>query len=171
MSPGNASSRVSRSCPNTEWAYLVANGLPVGSWVTTMPRSNRPEHTRTNATRSRCDGSMLACTLNTNAENGSSILRAAPSTSSRGDGGGASSTMPSSSMPTPKLVMADPTNTGDCSPARNRSMSTVPASSSSSDTSSTAAFQASPSSAAARSASTTSDVASAVPWAVRPKRT
>ena len=41
-SPGNASSMVSRSWPNTEWAYLVANGLPVGPWVTTMPRSNRP---------------------------------------------------------------------------------------------------------------------------------
>ena len=38
---------VSRSAPNTEWAYLVANGLPVRSWVTTMPRSNLPEHTRT----------------------------------------------------------------------------------------------------------------------------
>ena len=66
---------VSRSWPNTEWAYLVANGLPVGPWVTTMPRSKRPEHTRTNAMRSRCDGSMLAATLNTNAENGASSGR------------------------------------------------------------------------------------------------
>ena len=74
-SPGKASSIVSRSWPNTWWAYLVANGLPVGSWVTTMPRSNRPEHTRRNAMRSRCDGSMLACTLNTKPENGASSGR------------------------------------------------------------------------------------------------
>ena len=71
-SPGHASSIVSRSWPNTEWAYLVAKGLPVGSWVTTIPRSNRPEQTRTNAMRSRCDGSMFACTLNTKPENGAS---------------------------------------------------------------------------------------------------
>ena len=61
---------VSRSWPNTGWAYLVANGLPVRPWVTTMPRSKRPEQTRRNAMRSRCDGSMLACTLNTKPENG-----------------------------------------------------------------------------------------------------
>ena len=79
---------------------------------------------------------MLAWTLNTKAENGSSSLRAAPSASRRGEGDGARSTMPSSSSPTPKLVMADPTNTGDCSPARNSSWSTCPASSSSSATSS-----------------------------------
>ena len=71
-SPGNASSIVSRSCPNTVAAYLVANGLPVRSQVTTMPRSNRPEQTRAKAMRSRWGGSMLACTLNTNAENGAS---------------------------------------------------------------------------------------------------
>ena len=71
-SPGNAVSTVSRSCPNIACAYLVANGRPVAAWVSTMPRSNRPEHTRTNATRSRWAGSMLACTLNTSPENGAS---------------------------------------------------------------------------------------------------
>ena len=71
-SPGKASSTVSRSWPNIDWAYLVANGRPVAAWVSTMPRSNRPEHTRTNAIRSRCAGSMLACTLNTRPENGAS---------------------------------------------------------------------------------------------------
>ena len=40
-----------------------------------MPRSNRPEQTRTNAIRSRCAGSMLACTLNTSPENGVSSGR------------------------------------------------------------------------------------------------
>ena len=75
---------VSRSWPNTEWAYLVANGLPVGPWVTTIPRSNRPEQTRTKAMRSRWLGSMLACTLNTKAENGASSGRGTPGVSSRG---------------------------------------------------------------------------------------
>ena len=69
-SPGQASSTVSRSWPVTDWAYFVANGLPVGPWVTTMPRSKRPEQTRTNATRSRWVLSMLAWTLKTRPENG-----------------------------------------------------------------------------------------------------
>ena len=74
-SPGKASSTVSRSWPNSEWAYLVENGLPVRPWVTTMPRSKRPEHTRMKATRSRWAGSMLACTLNTKPEKGASSGR------------------------------------------------------------------------------------------------
>ena len=53
-----------------------------------MPRSNRPEQTRTKAMRSRWERSMLACTLNTNAENGASSGRGLPSTSARGVGGG-----------------------------------------------------------------------------------
>ena len=67
MSPGNASSTVVRWAPNTDWAYLVANGRPVAACVSTMPRSKRPEQTRTNAMRSRCARSMPACTLNTSA--------------------------------------------------------------------------------------------------------
>ena len=67
-SPGNASSIVVRSAPNTVDAYFVANGLPVRSQVITMPASNRPEQMRANAMRSRWLRSMLACTLNTNAE-------------------------------------------------------------------------------------------------------
>ena len=82
-SPGKASSTVSRSWPNIDCAYFVANGRPVAAWVRTMPRSNRPEHTRTNAIRSRCAGSMLACTLNTSPENGVPTGRGSPLTSSR----------------------------------------------------------------------------------------
>ena len=62
--------------------------------------------------RSRWDGSMLACTLNTKPEKGASSGRGTPSTSSRGDGEGTSSTTASSSLRTPKLVSADPKNTG-----------------------------------------------------------
>ena len=85
-SPGKASSTVSRSWPNIDCAYLVANGRPVAAWVSTMPRSNRPEHTRTNAIRSRCAGSMLACTLNTRPENGASTGRGSPLMSARSAG-------------------------------------------------------------------------------------
>ena len=80
-SPGNASSTVSRSAPNAVVAYLVVSSRPVRSHVTVMPRSKRPEQMRAKARRSRCDGSMFAWTLNTNAENGLSSGRASPSTS------------------------------------------------------------------------------------------
>ena len=74
-SPGKASSTVSRSGPNAVVAYFVVRSRPVRWLVTLMPRSKRPEQMRANAMRSRCDGSMLACTLNTKAENGLSSGR------------------------------------------------------------------------------------------------
>src|SRR6478736_3266837 len=111
-SPGNASSIVVRSAPNTVEAYLVANGRPVRSQVITIPRSNRPEQMRAKAMRSRWLRSMFACTLNTNAEHGSSRWRGLPSMSARGVGAGARSTMASRRWRTPKLVSADPANTG-----------------------------------------------------------
>ena len=112
-SPGKASSIVSRSWPNTEWAYLVANGLPVRPWVTTMPRSKRPEHTRRKAMRSRCDGSMLACTLNTNPENGASSGRGVAVDVGRGRRAAAPGRpRRRAACRTPKLVSAEPKNTG-----------------------------------------------------------
>ena len=74
-SPGKASSTVERSAPNTDDAYFVANGLPVRAMVIVMPRSKWPLQIRANASRSRCDLSMLACTLNTNALQPASIGR------------------------------------------------------------------------------------------------
>ena len=57
-------------------------------WVTTMPRSKRPEQTRKKAMRSRCDGSMLACTLKTKPEKGASSGRGTSSSPTRGVGDG-----------------------------------------------------------------------------------
>ena len=74
-SPGYASSIVSRSAPNAVVAYLVVSSRPLRSHVTVMPRSKRPEQMRAKARRSRCDGSMFAWTLNTNAEKGPSSGR------------------------------------------------------------------------------------------------
>ena len=62
---------------------------------------------------------MFAWTLNTNAENAASSGRGSSLTSTRGDGGGARSTMASRIMRTPKFVSAEPTNSGVESPARN----------------------------------------------------
>ena len=74
-----------------------------------MPRSNTPEHTRANATRSRCAASMPACTLNTNAQNGVASTHRGSLAVGRvalGVGrGGASSSSISSSCPTPKFCM------------------------------------------------------------------
>ena len=84
-----------------------------------MPRSKRPELTRTKATRSRCAGSMLACTLNTTPVNLGSSGCTSRCSAVRGPGGGACSTSASSTSCTPKLLMAEPKNTGVCLPARN----------------------------------------------------
>ena len=82
-SPGKASSTVSRSAPNAVVAYFVVSSRPLRSHVTVMPRSKRPEQMRAKARRSRCDGSMLAWTLNTNAENAASSGRGSPLMSTR----------------------------------------------------------------------------------------
>ena len=76
----------------------------------------------------------------------------------------------SSRWRTPKLVSAEPTNTGVDSPARNDAASTSAPIASSRPHSSTARDHALPSSAAARSASTSSSGAIAEPRVVRVKR-
>ncbi len=135
-----------------------------------MPRSKRPEHTRMNASRSRCARSMPACTLNTWPENGASTGRSVPSESARADGAGASRRTVSSSAPTPKLGSAAPNSTGVHTPARKASMSRTAPISSSSSSSSRAVRQASPSSRAARSAGTRSSIARVAPPGVRRNR-
>ena len=134
-----------------------------------MLRSKRPEHTRRKAIRSRCAGSMLDCTLNTTALKPESITRGSPPASRRAAGAGAMSTMASSSSRTPKLVRAEPKNTGDSSPASKRLMSSSAPASSSNSTASRASCQADPSSAAARVASTISSPATVAPPAVPPE--
>lgn len=72
----------------------------------------------TNARRSRCLGSMLACILNTNPVNFSSSGSTWRTSDVLGRGDGAISTNVSRSSDTPKLFSAEPKNTGCCSPAR-----------------------------------------------------
>ena len=78
--------------------------------------------------------------------------------------------MASSSMRTPKLVSAEPTNTGVESPARNDATSTSAPTASSRPISSCAVCHAAPSSAAATSVGTSSSGESDAPRSVRVKR-
>ena len=64
-SPGHASSTAVRSRARNCCGDARRIGLPVRTCFTCIPASNRPEQMRTNATRSRCFGSMFAWILNT----------------------------------------------------------------------------------------------------------
>ena len=70
------------------------------------------------AMRSRCAGSMLAWILKTKPLSLDSSLVTSREVVARGPGAGALSTKASSSGVTPKLLIAEPKNTGVCSPAR-----------------------------------------------------
>ena len=65
MSPGNASSIVSRCWAKKKIGAATFIGFFSRTLNSRMPRLNLPEHSRTNAMRSRWLGSMLAWTLNT----------------------------------------------------------------------------------------------------------
>ena len=66
---------------------------------------------------------MFAWILNTKPENGDSVGRTVRAVPSRGCGGGAHSTSAFRISCTPKLLMPEPKNTGDCRPARNSARS------------------------------------------------
>ena len=107
---------------------LMAKGRPVRTWLTSMPRVNRPEQTRTKATRSRWLGSMFAWILKTKPEKWSLSASIVPVVLCRGRGAGARSTNRSRNGSRPKLVIALPKKTGESLPARNASLSNgVPA--------------------------------------------
>ena len=71
-SPGYASSTELRSCARNCCGAARRTIFPVRTCCTFIPRSKRPEHTRTNAMRSRCRGSMFAWILNTKPVNSGS---------------------------------------------------------------------------------------------------
>mmetsp|Transcript_184 Transcript_184/g.579 ORF Transcript_184/g.579 Transcript_184/m.579 type:complete len:226 (+) Transcript_184:462-1139(+) len=68
MSPAQASSASSRSDARNITGLEMAIGFLVRTWVSFMPRLKWPDAMRTKATRSRCLGSIFACTLKTNPE-------------------------------------------------------------------------------------------------------
>ena len=123
MSPGQASSTSSRRCDRKDITLVVRNSLPLRTTFSFMPRSKRPDETRRKAMRSRWAGSMLAWILNTTPENFSSDGSTVRCRAGRAPGGGARSTSASSTSRTPKLLMAEPKNTGVCLPARKASRS------------------------------------------------
>ncbi len=83
-----------------------------------MPRWKCPEHIRTKAMRSRCCGSILACTLKTKPETAFSSGSIGRGSAGCGRGGGARSATPRSNSRTPKLLRALPKNTGVRCPSR-----------------------------------------------------
>ncbi|MNC92992.1 hypothetical protein D3C83_95230 [compost metagenome] len=64
-SPGKARSIVSRLPPKKRYGRAARISCPSRALVMTMSFSNTPEHTRRNATRSRCRLFMFAWILNT----------------------------------------------------------------------------------------------------------
>ena len=107
-------------------ALAIFISRPRRPWRAFIPGRYWPEHTRRNAMRSRCCGSIFAWILNTKPVNAGSLgstSRVLPfaKTASRGCGGGAQSTSARSTSRTPKLLMPEPKNTGDCWPLRNSS--------------------------------------------------
>ena len=99
-------------------ALASFTSLPLRTWKAFIPALNLPEHTRMNATRSRCCGSMFAWILNTKPVSFSSCGATSRPVVACGCGGGACSTKKSSSGCTPKLFTPEPKNTGVCSPRR-----------------------------------------------------
>ncbi|MCY1454833.1 hypothetical protein D9M71_719250 [compost metagenome] len=89
-------------------ALLIATVLPADTCSSFMPRSKRPEQTRTKAMRSRWRGSILAWILKTKPVNLPSFGSTTRVSVLRASGGGDSSHSASSSDCTPKLLIAEP---------------------------------------------------------------
>ena len=88
-----------------------------------MPASNLPEQMRINAIRSRWALFMLAWILNTNAEKPGSNGSTTPVSVFLGSGAVVIERKCFKKVSTPKLVSAEPKNTGDSSPALTSSWS------------------------------------------------
>mmetsp|Transcript_9828 Transcript_9828/g.19192 ORF Transcript_9828/g.19192 Transcript_9828/m.19192 type:complete len:270 (-) Transcript_9828:539-1348(-) len=123
MSPGYAFSIVSRRCANSFDGAERRTVFPVLVCKTCMSFSNRPEQTRTKAMRSRCFGSMLACSLKTNPLNSGDSGSISPSVLGRPLGVWLISMNLSRKFCTPKLLKPEPNQTGVCFCARTFSRS------------------------------------------------
>src|SRR5215813_8880165 len=89
MSPGQASSTISRSRAKNRIGELTDSTLPVPICVSFMPRRNLPLHSRRKAMRSRWLGSMLAWTLKTKPATLGSVGSIGRGSAGCGRGGGA----------------------------------------------------------------------------------
>ena len=109
MSPGQASSTVSRSGAKNRIGLCTPMVLPVPDCFSFMPRRNSPDASRRNATRSRWLGSMLAWTLKTKPV--TSLVARLDGTADGGLRARAAARMSasaSSSSRTPKFFSAEP---------------------------------------------------------------
>ena len=124
MSPAQACSTILRSLAISCWGWERRTFFPPCICHTSMPASNSPEQIRMNAIRSRWALFMLAWILKTKAEkSGSTMGSISPLSDILGRGGVVIFRKCSRKVSTPKLVKADPKNTGDSSPLLTSSWS------------------------------------------------
>ena len=117
ISPAYASSTICLSCAIICCGCESLIFFPPCTWLASIPAVNFPEHIRINAILSLCALFILACILNTNAEKSSLNGSIGPAEELRGSGDVVISRKCCKNVSTPKLVRAEPKNTGVRSPA------------------------------------------------------
>ena len=117
ISPAYASSTICLSCAIICCGCESLIFLPPCTWNDSMPAVNLPEQILIKAILSRCALFILACILNTNAEKSSFTGSIIPSEEFLGSGGVVILRKCCKNVSTPKLVSAEPKNTGVRSPA------------------------------------------------------
>ena len=123
MSPAYASSMIFLLSAISCWGWVRRIFFPPWTWFTSIPASNFPEQIRMNAILSLWALFMLAWILNTKAENFSSNGSTWPSRVFLGSGEEVIFKKCSRKVSTPKLVRAEPKNTGESSPRFTNSWS------------------------------------------------
>ena len=123
ISPAYASSTIFRSWAMSCWGWVRRIFFPPCTWFTSIPASNLPEQIRIKAILSLWALFMLAWILNTKAEKSGRNGSITPSRVFLERGGVVILRKCSRKVSTPKLVRADPKNTGDRSPILTRSIS------------------------------------------------
>ena len=118
MSPAHASSANSRSAARNRTGFDTAIGFLLRTCSSFMPRLKCPDANRTKATRSRCFGSILACTLKTKPETLDSSGATWRGSADWICGSGPYFPMPSINSLTPKELIADPNQMGVMCPSR-----------------------------------------------------
>ena len=123
ISPAYASSMIFRSWAIICWGWDKRIFRCPWIWVTSMPASNFPEQILIKAMRSRWALFIFAWILKTNAEKSSENGSIVPISACLGSGEVVICRKCCKKVSTPKLVKAEPKNTGDNSPFATNSIS------------------------------------------------
>ena len=119
MSPAQASSASDLSEARKSTGFDAVITFFDRTCVSFIPRLKCPDARRTKATRSRCFGSILACTLNTNPDTSFSKGFIDLGTADCICGDGPKLAIPFINSCTPKLFIADPNQMGVRCPSNN----------------------------------------------------